>query len=243
MPKKLTLNELLDKFKSIHGNRYKYPFINVECFKSNSKITIECSEHGLFEQTVNAHMSKKGCKKCALKYTANLNRLNYADVVIKANKKHHNLYEYFYVEEIFTNKNNIGIICNKHGEFTQTINNHLNGSGCPKCRKTGISKSEIEIQKYIKELGFEIKINNRAIIKPLELDIFIPELNKAIEFNGMYWHYDTDNIICKPKGYHSMKSNLCRKQGIRLLHIREDLWIRDKERMKKVINKFIEYVN
>ena len=40
-----------------------------------------------------------------------------------------------------------------------------------------------------------------------------------------------------------MKSNLCRKKGIKLLHIREDLWIKDKEKMKKVIEKFLYYKN
>ena len=37
-----------------------------------------------------------------------------------------------------------------------------------------------------------------------------------------------------------MKSNLCREKGIKLLHIREDLWKRDKEKMKQVIIKFLK---
>ena len=43
----------------------------------------------------------------------------------------------------------------------------------------------------------------------------------------------------KDKGYHGMKSNLCREKGIRLLHVREDLWRKNKEKMKKIIEKFI----
>ena len=62
------------------------------------------------------------------------------------------------------------------------------------------------------------------------------ELNKAIEFNGKYWHY---NENFKP-GKHALKSNLCRKKGIKLLHIREDLWLRDKEKMKNVICDFLK---
>ena len=73
------------------------------------------------------------------------------------------------------------------------------------------------------------------------LPIYIPELNKAIEFNGIYWHYDSRNSKRKPKGYHIMKSNLCNQKGIKLLHLREDLWKKDKEKMKKVIEKFLYY--
>ena len=40
-------------------------------------------------------------------------------------------------------------------------------------------------------------------------------------------------------GKHSNKSNLCREKGIKLLHIREDLWNRDKEKMKQIILKFL----
>ena len=66
------------------------------------------------------------------------------------------------------------------------------------------------------------------------------ELNKAIEFNGSYWHYDRSNPNCKPKGYHGMKSKLCRDKNIKLLHIREDLWYHDSEKMKKIILKFLK---
>ena len=121
----------------------------------------------------------------------------------------------------------------------QKANNHLNGKGCPKCKYI-ISKPEIEIQEYIKNLGFEILTNNRNIIKPKELDIYIPELKKAIEFNGEYWHYSKKHFI---PGEHGLKSNLCRKKGIKLLHIRENLWIKNKEKMKKSIEKFLYYKN
>lgn len=88
----------------------------------------------------------------------------------------------------------------------------------------------------IEQMGYKTETNKRKYIPPKELDIYIPELRKAIEFNGEYWHYHPTHF--KP-GKHSNKSNLCRQKGIKLLHIREDLWLRDKEKMKKVILKFL----
>ena len=63
----------------------------------------------------------------------------------------------------------------------------------------------------------EIIHNTRNIIKPLELDIYLPDLKLAIEYNGIYWHSN----IHKDKDYHLNKSLLCREQNIRLIHIYE----------------------
>ena len=38
---------------------------------------------------------------------------------------------------------------------------------------------------------------------------------------------------------HGLKSNLCREKRIKLLHVQEDLWIKDKEKMKNIIKNFL----
>jgi hypothetical protein len=54
----------------------------------------------------------------------------------------------------------------------------------------------------------------------LELDIYLPEKNLAIEFDGLFWH----NSNNKFKNYHLKKTLLCEKQGIQLIHIFEYEW-------------------
>lgn len=49
--------------------------------------------------------------------------------------------------------------------------------------------------------------------------------------------YHKDKFV---SGRHALKSNLCKEQGIKLLHIREDLWLNNKIRMKKVVEIFLE---
>ena len=52
----------------------------------------------------------------------------------KAKKKiHGDKYDYSKVNYINAQTKKIIIICNLHGEFLQTPNSHLNGSGCPHC--------------------------------------------------------------------------------------------------------------
>jgi hypothetical protein len=78
-------------------------------------------------------------------------------------------------------------------------------------------------QIFITSLGLTFDLNTRKIISPLELDVFIPSHNIAIEFDGLYWHSE----LHKPSNYHLNKTELCEKQGIQLIHIFEDEW-RDK---------------
>ncbi len=95
---------------------------------------------------------------------------------------------------------------------------HLKRLGLRYKRIGGTSLKEKEIIDFIK-INHNVKINNRRIIPPKELDIFIPDLNLAIEYNGIYWHSNNDE---NSKFRHQDKSLACIKKGIRLLHIYED---------------------
>lgn len=101
------------------------------------------------------------------------------------------------------------------------------------------SKEERELQDYIKSIAedYEIRFNVRDIIAPYELDVFIPKLKLAIEFNGTYWH----SSLFKDKKYHQHKTIQCIKQGIRLIHIFEYEWKNDntKNKIKDLLNRVI----
>ncbi|MCK9416326.1 hypothetical protein M0Q97_06680 [Candidatus Dojkabacteria bacterium] len=102
------------------------------------------------------------------------------------------------------------------------------------------SGHEIQIKNFILESLNNIKSNNRNIIKPLELDIYLPDLKLAFEFNGLYWH----NELNKEKNYHLNKTELCEQQGIQLIHIYEDDWLYKQDIVKSMIlNKLGETPN
>jgi len=81
-----------------------------------------------------------------------------------------------------------------------------------------------EVFDFIKDLGVEVSMNNRKIISPLELDIFIPNHNLAIEFNGSYWHSEAVLESKVARNKHLIKTKLCKEKGIRLIHIFEKDW-------------------
>lgn len=72
--------------------------------------------------------------------------------------------------------------------------------------------------------------DTRSIIKPYELDIYIPSLKLAIECDGIYWHSKAD------KSYHLMKTKLCEELGIRLIHITDWQWTNKSDIIKSIIN-------
>lgn len=229
---KKTIEDFVKQVNILHNFKYDYSLVNY--VNTTTKVKIICPEHGVFEQKAGAHLEGKGCNKCArLKAVSSL-KSNTSEFTKKSNVKHKNFYNYLKTNYI-NSRTKVIITCNLHGDFQQEPRHHLNGQGCPKCKGV-VSKREVEVQNFIKSLGFEIKTNNRKLLNGKELDIYIPSLNKAIEFNGKYWHYN-ENFT---PGKHSGKSNLCREKGIKLLHIREDLWLKNKEKMKNVIKLFLK---
>nr|DAX54017.1 MAG TPA: endonuclease-like protein [Caudoviricetes sp.] len=76
-----------------------------------------------------------------------------------------------------------------------------------------------KISDFLDNLGINYIKNDRTIISPLEIDIFIPDKKIGIEVNGNFWHSEFGG---KDKNYHINKSKLCEEKGIKLIHIFED---------------------
>lgn len=87
-----------------------------------------------------------------------------------------------------------------------------------------------------------IKHNNRKILNNKEIDLYLPDINLGIEFNGTYWH--SDELLNNHK-YHLNKSIECEKLGIRLIHIYEYEWLdlRKKEIIKSIIRIALGYAS
>ena len=126
MPKKYTTEEFITKAKLIHGNKFGYE--KVEYKGSKSKVIIICPKHGDFLQMGGAHLEGKDCLQCV-----NDNQTcTTEEFIVKARLIHGDLYDYS--KTIYQGKRkSIVITCNKHGDFKQIANNHLNGKICKEC--------------------------------------------------------------------------------------------------------------
>jgi hypothetical protein len=221
--------KFIEKAKLKHKNKYDYSKVVYE--KSNEKICIICPEHGEFWQTPASHLMGYGCPYCS----GNA-KLNTKTFIEKAKEIHGDKYDYSKVYYI-NSQTPVLITCPEHGDFWQIPNNHLSKEySCPKCNSTA-SKKEKEIVEFIKTLtNEEIIENDKNIINPFEIDIYIPKLSLAIEFDGLRWHSEN---FCEDKKYHLKKTLECEKKGIRLIHIFEDEWDFKKEIIKDIIERIV----
>ena len=168
--------EYIQKAKILHNNKYDYSLIE-ELFKRDMRVKIICDKHGIFEQSFHKHLSGDGCKKCGIEKIA-MKKIQIArDKFIKeANDIHNNKYDYS-KSNYKSAKENIIIICLIHGEFEQTPNSHLGGSGCRKCANDKIKeRMSIPWNIYMEDLH---KIHNnkydysKVICNGVDIDIIV----------------------------------------------------------------------
>ena len=230
----LNTKEVVKKFREIHGEYYDYS--KVEFIGMHNKVCIICPEHGEFWQTPSKHIIGQGCKQCAHSDNGFNKRMTQNEFIMKANKTHNNKYDYSNVVYI-TSHDKIDIICPKHGVFRQLPYDHLHGHGCPSCNNT-FSIGEMEIYQYLCEiLGKEnVVLHDRSILNGKEIDIYIPNKNIGIEYNGLYWHSELNG---KDKWYHVNKLNECNDKGIRLIQIFEDEYVYNKELVLRKIEHIL----
>lgn len=77
------------------------------------------------------------------------------------------------------------------------------------------------ICRHLTQLGVVYELNNRQLIDPFEIDIWIPEYNLGIEVNPATTHSVASHVGLRTidRNYHQMKSLLCFDKGIKLVHI------------------------
>lgn len=132
-------------------------------------------------------------------------------------------------------RSNFSYICNNGHQHTQNVGNFITGSRCPKCTRT-TSTEELELRAFIVEQYPEwVEFGDRTILEGKELDIVIPDLGIAIEFNGTWWH--KENSV--GKYYHYDKTDTVNAFGYRLIHINEDEWIYKQDIVKSRLKSLL----
>lgn len=94
---------------------------------------------------------------------------------------------------------------------------------CTNCFPISESSSidQLELYNFIVENYDGIVIlNDKKIISPYEVDIYLPDLNIGFEFNGVFWH----SAKFKDNLYHLKKYNKSLENNINIYTIWEDDW-------------------
>ena len=183
---------------------------------SNKKVWWICSEGHEWQSTIANRNNGNGCPYCsgrhAIKGENDLQAVN----PNLANEWNYEKNNGLLPQDMMSNSNKmVWWICSKGHEWQSTIANRNKGNGCPICnseRKT--SFPEYALVYYLQQSGLEVVHSYRG--KGYELDIYIPSLKIAIEYDGYYWH--------KHRTKKDLEKNYkCKKDGIKLYRIREGM--------------------
>jgi hypothetical protein len=227
----------------IYGDRYDFPYLGKEYKDSHSKITGVCGTHGEFASLYYDQVTKNvGCPKCKGDETSVRLSLKFGEWLDYCNKKYSSKYDYSLVDWDTRYCENLNIVCPSHGSFLQNWKDHAHGCvmGCPKCA-VNFSKGEEVLASYIGEIYRGVILRNWTglLLSNLEADIFLPEINLAIEYNGLHFH----SSRTKDSNYHTNKRRAFNREGIRVIQIWEDEFKNNKEVVKaylrNVLNKDI----
>lgn len=95
-----------------------------------------------------------------------------------------------------------------------------------------VSKEEQELADFLSQYT-RVEQSRRDIIKPKEIDIFLPEFNLGIEYNGIYYHSTKFSKITPD--YHIEKTKRMNNLGYSLIHIFSDEWNNKPDIVKSVL--------
>ena len=226
---KLTYEEVKEY---IEDKRYK--LLSKEYKNSQIKLELECPEGHIFWMTWACFQQGSRCPQCwyeSIKHS-------YEHVKEYIENKGYKLLS----EEYKGAHTKLKLECPKGHIFLMSWSCFEQGQRCPQCCYENVSsKGEKEVLEYIQSITDTIIIENdrTQIINPktgynLELDIFLQDLKKAIEYNGSYWHLDKET-----KYRDNQKVVQCKEKGINFLVINENDWINNNEGCKKDIRKLL----
>lgn len=174
----ITTSEFIKRAKDYHGDRYDYS--NSVYVNQKTLVSVTCNDHGPFLVRPANHWKGVGCPVCR---GPKKKPHNTKQFIKDAKKIHGDRYDYS--KSVYTkNKDQITVICKKHGEFSLTPKDHKRGNGCPKCGQ-----------------------NQRLGDRRVSFDEFCKRANE-IHNNKYKYHDDTYsgthnkvNIICHKHGY------------------------------------------
>lgn len=222
----LTNEDVIKLAQEKHGDEYGYS--KLEYVGTKRLMTITCKKHGDFKQSFALHVRKGcGCPKCYPPFVT-LNKIDTSKI------------------KNFKTRQGKKVLseCKKHGEYSTWISNSVyKNTGCPRCC-TKESRGQKELTKFLSKF-VEVEINKNIFIGSSKtVDVFIPSLNVAIEYNGVYFHStgaknyqkipvtEREAVVRKEELW---KFKECKKLGIRFITILDTEWLEQTGRVKSFL--------
>lgn len=168
------------------------------------------------------HVKTAGCPYCSNPPKRILVGFNDLESWCKKNQRENILREWDYekneikpTEVTFGSGKYVWWKCSKNHEWKTQASYRTTGSktNCPICARTQTSFPEQAVAFYLRK---EYEVLQRYRIKGREVDVFLPQFNIAIEYDGSMWHSGKEK---EKKDFEKTKKLV--SEGIKLIRLRE----------------------
>ena len=217
---------------------------NVKC-NYRKKVWWKCSYGHEWESSPNSRSQGTGCPYCSGYYTiSGVNDLQTLNPEL-AKEWHPTKNDNLYPKDVKSNSNKkVWWVCKKGHEWKASIVNRNRGRGCPECSKEKqTSFPEQAIYFYCKKVTNAI---NRYTDLGKEIDVYLPEYNVGIEYNGSHWHkYKEQQDLDKIKYFKDNNIRIITVKGGNKNYVNGDVIehnYRDKETLNFVIKNIFNLI-
>ena len=183
---------------------------------SDKKVWWRCNEGHEWQARIADRSKGNGCPYCAgKKVLVGYNDLNTVNIELAKEWNYEKNNSLTPMDVTANSDKKVWWKCSKGHEWAAKIYSRSNGSGCPACSsEKHTSFPEYAMIYYLQKQGLDVIHSSKK--HGYELDIYIPSLKIAIEYDGYYWHKDKVSLDLE-------KNRKCENDGIKLYRIREGL--------------------
>ena len=224
--KKLTFDFIKSEFE-----KEMWALVSTEYINNKTPLKYICPEGHIGTITWNGWKQGHRCMDCSGKKKHTL------DFILTEFEK----YEYIVFSKEYINAHQkLDYVCPKGHIGSISWANWLCGERCSKCNNNGVSIWEGVVKKFVSKVNKNFLENDRTQVintntnRYLEFDLWFPDLNKAIECNGVYWHSSK-----RSKMLDNIKQEWCKNNNVVLLIITDSEWTDDIEQCQKRIKNFL----
>ena len=184
---------------------------------SSKKAWWKCHRGHEWESTINSRNTGRGCPYCAGKRVLN----GYNDLATinpsLAREWHPTKNGTLMPSNVSAGScQKVWWVCRKEHEWQAAIEKRNIGGGCPKCNAEKQTSFPEQVIYYYLKQAVPVKVENRACVYGVEVDIYIPEWHLAIEYDGVYYHSSIKSAIREAKKTETLSQN-----NIQLIRIKE----------------------
>jgi len=159
---------------------------------SEKEVWWKCGKGHEWQAEIVSRTSGVGCKVCSRKIASPEYNLRVVAPQV-ADEWHPTLNEELLPEDVLPSSHQaVWWRCNARGhEWPATIASRTAGRGCRLCSP---QRSRLEVRVYSELLWIFKEARPQETLSGWECDVFLPELNAAVEVDGEFWHRDKGDI-------------------------------------------------